>query len=291
VTEINQDVAILTEAKFNTHFAEAYRTLRANINFSSVDRPVKTILVTSAGPREGKTTTAANLAIITAQAARNVVVVDADFRRPSLHHILGISPNGARPISGLSNAIVGQSELEDVILPTQYPHLYLVPAGVMPPNPSELLSSQKMKAAIDRLGERADVVIVDSPPCLLYADAYILSRMTDGVLYVLRAGAQDKAAQRRVMKQFQQAKARVLGVVFNAAEVEESASSYAYYYPQSDGHDKERQPTKPPKKRNDLAELNDREIRDLRERIAAIEAGVGVTQERRAGGPDRDRQP
>ncbi len=221
---------VLTEETLNTHFAEAYRALRANISFSSIDRPVRTILVTSASPREGKTTTAINLGIIMAQAGPRVLIVDADFRRPSLHHVFGFQPNGHGPLKGLSNVIVGNAKLAEVVLPTGFDGVAFIPAGIVPPNPSELLGSQRMKQVMAELAEQADYVLIDTPPVLLYADAAILSPLADGVLYVVRSGPQDKAAQRRVHKQLEQAKARILGVVFNDAEVEEAAGSYHYYY-------------------------------------------------------------
>ena len=239
MTGVKTDQLILSDAALSSHFAEAYRALRANISFSSVDLPLKSILVTSAAPREGKTTTLVNLGIMMAQAGAPVLLVDADLRHPSLHQVLSDSPNGHRAPPGLSNVIVGQTKLDDVILPTGVPNLSLVSAGILPPNPSELLASQRMRALVSELTERAEVVMVDSPPCLLYADAVVLSALTDGVLYVLRSGTQDKAAQRRVQKQLQQAKARVLGVVFNDVEVEQSTGHYAYYYPShtnSNGH-------------------------------------------------------
>jgi capsular exopolysaccharide synthesis family protein len=230
MTEQRQDQLVLTDETLNTHFAEAYRALRANISFSSIDRPVKTILVTSAAPREGKTTTVINLGIIMAQAGPRVLIVDADFRRPSLHHIFGFMPNGKRVLPGLSNLIVGNSQLREVLLPSGFARVALVPAGIAPPNPNELISSQRMKAVMADLAEQADIVLIDSPPCLLYSDAFLLAPLADGVLYVVRSGSQDKAAQRRVQRQLQQSKARMLGVVFNEAEVEESAGSYSYYY-------------------------------------------------------------
>jgi capsular exopolysaccharide synthesis family protein len=231
-----QDRLLLTDETLNTRFAEAYRTLRANISFSSVDRPVKTIVVMSAAPHEGKTTTTINLGIIMAQAGPRVLLVDADFRRPTLHHLVGLSPNGKKALPGLSNLIVGRSGVEEVIRPSGFARLSLVPAGVMPPNPGELLGSQRMRAVLGELSEHADVILLDSPPCLLYADAFVVSSMVDGVLYVVRAGSQDKTAQRRVQRQLEQAKARVLGVVFNAAEVEVSVGSYAYYYQNGQQH-------------------------------------------------------
>jgi capsular exopolysaccharide synthesis family protein len=229
-----QDRLLLTDETLHTRFAESYRTLRANISFSSIDRPVKTIVVMSAAPHEGKTTTAVNLGIIMAQAGPRVLLVDADFRHPTLHHLVGLSPNGKKSLPGLSNLIVGRSSLEEVIQPSGFARLSLLPAGLMPPNPGELLGSQRMRAVLGELSEHADIVLLDTPPCLLYADAFVISSMVDGVLYVLRAGSQDKTAQRRVHRQLEQAKARLLGVVFNQAEVEETGGGYAYYYP--NGH-------------------------------------------------------
>jgi capsular exopolysaccharide synthesis family protein len=226
-----QDRLLLTDETLNTRFAEAYRTLRANISFSSIDRLVKTIVVMSAAPHEGKTTTVINLGIIMAQAGPRVLLVDADFRHPTLHNLVGLSPNGKHELPGLSNLIVGRSGVGEVIQPSGFARLWLLPAGAMPPNPGELLGSQRMRAVLAELADHADVILLDSPPCLLYADAFMLASMADGVLYVVRAGSQDKAAQRRVQRQMQQAKARLLGVVFNQAEVEETVGSYAYYYP------------------------------------------------------------
>jgi capsular exopolysaccharide synthesis family protein len=240
------DGLVLTPENLNSHFAEAYRALRANIGFSSIDRPVKTILVTSAAPREGKSTTVINLGIIMAQAGSRVLMVDGDFRRPTLHHLVAdtllhrkkIWSNEQLALPGLSNMIIGNAEFTDVVLPTPFKQLALLPAGKTPPNPGELLGSERMRTVVNELTEQADYVLIDTPPCFLYADAIVLSRLTDGILYVLRSGAQDKTAQRRIQKQLQQAKARLLGVVFNGADVEESASSYSYYYPNGQKHRK-----------------------------------------------------
>src|SRR5207244_4293017 len=200
-----QDQLILTDETLNTHFAEAYRSLRANISFSSIDQQVKTIVVTSAAPREGKTTTVINLGIIMAQAGPRVLIVDADFRRPSLHHIFGFLPNGKKTLPGLSNLIVGNSRLDEVRLPSGFARVSLVPAGIIPPNPNELLSSQRMRAVMEELADQADIVLLDTPPCLVYSDAFVLSPLVDGILYVVRSGSQDKASQRRVQRQLQQA--------------------------------------------------------------------------------------
>jgi capsular exopolysaccharide synthesis family protein len=212
---------LLTAATLNTKFAEAYRSLRANISFSSGDRPVKTMLVTSAGPNEGKTTTVLNLGIIMGQLGPRVLVVDADFRHPSVHEFIGTTANGKSARPGLSDLIAGSAELKDVVLPSGFPRVGVVPAGTVPLNPGELLGSRRMRAVIQELASQADHVLIDSPPCLQYAETYLMSSMVDGILYVVRAGAQDAAVQRRVQRQLQQAKARMLGVVFNDAQLGE----------------------------------------------------------------------
>lgn len=228
MTPEKQGGLVLTAETMNTPFAEAYRSLRANIGFSGLEQTVKTILVTSASPREGKSTTLLNLAIIMAQAGPRVIAVDADFRHPALHGLLGRNANGVRPRPGLSNLIGGTATVAEVVLQTGFPRLGLVPAGYVPRNPGELLGSRRMRAVIDELAGQADFVLLDSPPCLQYADALVLSGMVDGILYVVRAGPQDPMAQRRVQRQLQQAKARMLGVVFNGADAGQSAGTSVY---------------------------------------------------------------
>jgi len=237
MTEARHDQLVLTDETLHTQFAEAYRALRANISFSSIDRPVRTMLVTSASPREGKTTTVINLGVIMAQSGPRVLIVDADFRRPSLHHLFGFIPNGKKAPPGLSNVIAGTERIEDVLMPTGFARVALVPAGAIPPNPNELLSSQRMKAVLGELADQADMVIIDTPPCALYSDAFVLAPLADGVLYVVRSGSNDREMHRRVHRQLQQAKARMLGVVFNGAEVEESGAA-GYYYGSADTHRK-----------------------------------------------------
>jgi len=227
MTPVKQGL-VLTPDTLNTPFAESYRSLRANIGFSSLDQTVKTILVTSASPQEGKSTTLLNLAIIMAQAGPRVIAVDADFRHPALHVLLGQSLNGVTLRPGLSNLMGGTATIADVVRPTAFPRLGLIPAGFVPRNPGELLGSRRMRAVIQELADQADVVLLDSPPCLQYADALVLSSMVDGVLYVVRAGAQDTMAQRRVQRQLQGAKARMLGVVFNGVEAGQQARPSVY---------------------------------------------------------------
>lgn len=226
---------LLNEETLRSPFAEAYRALRANISFSSIDERVRSVAVTSAAAGEGKTTTAINLAMIMAQAHPRVLLVDADFRQPSIDQLLAVGSPTNTPAIGLSNVIVGSAKLEDVVLDTPYERLSLIPAGAIPPNPNELLGSRRMLTVIKELTELADFVIIDTPPCLVYSDAFVISRLVDGVLYVLRAGAQNKAAQRRVQRQLAQSKARLLGVVFNDVDVEDGSAGYDIYGYESNG--------------------------------------------------------
>ncbi len=234
MTEAKGPSPILTGESLQTHFAEAYRAPRTNISFSGVDQPLKTIVVTSASSNEGKTTTVINLGIIMAQAGPRVLIVDTDFRRPSIHEVLGLRPSPTgHQLLGLSNVMLGSARLGDVIAETEFQRLQVVPAGAVPPNPSELLGSHRMRTIVGELKEHADFVIMDSPPCMEYSDALLVARLADGVLYVLRAGNQDKGAQRRVQKQMRQANVRMLGVVFN--DVGEEGGAGGYNYRLSDG--------------------------------------------------------
>src|ERR1700730_8330460 len=200
MTEAKPSELVLRSDTLQTHFAEAYRALRANISFSGIDHPLKSIVVTSAASNEGKTTTVINLGIIMAQAGPRVLIVDTDFRRPSIHEVMGLAGTGSSPLTGLSNVMVGTARLDDVIMETGFDRLGLVPAGAIPPNPSELLGSRRLQTVMDELKERADVVLMDTPPCLAYSDAFLISSLAAGVLYVLRAGNQNKAAQRRIQR-------------------------------------------------------------------------------------------
>ena len=222
---INQN--LLTDDTLGTPFAEAYRALRANITFRridrfTIDRPARTILVASAASAEGRTTTAINLGIIMAQSSPSVLIVDTDFRKPSMHKHIRTIANGHGPGIGLSDVLTGAADLDQVVLDTPFPRLSLITAGAAPPNPSELLASERMHWILSKLQAHADFVLLDSPPCLNYADAFLLARIADGVLYVVRAGHQEKSSQHRVQKQLQQAKAWILGVVFNDMEVDDA---------------------------------------------------------------------
>ena len=150
-----------------------------------MDKPIRTLIVTSSGPSEGKSTTSANLAIVMAQTGQKVILVDTDLRRPVLHKTLGV-PNNA----GITTALLAgdQADMRDYLQPTEIDNLTIMTSGPIPPNPSELLGSQRMKHVIDELSKLADIVIFDTPPVLVVTDAAVLGRQVDGVLLVADAG-------------------------------------------------------------------------------------------------------
>lgn len=193
----------------------------------ALDRPVRTILVTSASPGEGKTTTVVNLAIMMAQVEARVLMVDANFRRPSLQDLCGLVPRGKARVAGLSDVIAGRATLAEVTVPSGFARVGLIPSGIVPRHPNELLGSLRMKAVLGDLPAEADLVLIDSPACRVWSDALVLAPLTDGVVYVVRSGAHDWETQRRVQRQLDHARARMLGVVFNGAEAGHSSVYYA----------------------------------------------------------------
>jgi capsular exopolysaccharide synthesis family protein len=189
--------------------AEGFRSLRTNLEFVGVDRPLKTIVITSANAGDGKSSVALNLAIMMAQSDKRVVLLDSDLRRPSLHRVLGI-PNR----EGLSDLFRGHLTLDDVTRSGKVPRLQVITSGTVPPNPTELLSSNRMDQILDELKGVADVVIVDSPPFFV-ADAWVLASKVDGVLFVVRPGYTRRNMVRAAIEQFKRVNARVIGVALN----------------------------------------------------------------------------
>jgi capsular exopolysaccharide synthesis family protein len=189
--------------------AEAYRTLRTNLEFSGLDAPIHTVVITSAGANDGKSTVLANLAVAMAESGKTVLAVDCDFRSPTLHALIG-GPQSP----GFTNALLGGS-LEDSIHPTAISGLSLVPTGPLPPNPAEVLGSARLDSIWDGLKERADIVLVDTPPIGLVSDAAQIAPRSDGVLLVLRSGHTRRESSQSAKRQLEQVKARILGVVLN----------------------------------------------------------------------------
>jgi tyrosine-protein kinase len=203
--------------------AEALRQLRTNLQFVNVDRPVRTILVTSAGPSEGKSTTACNLAIVFAEAGKRVVLVDADLRRPRLADYLNLE--GA---VGLTNVLVGQARLEVAVQQWNGEKVFVLPSGSIPPNPSELLGSRHMTELLRRLEERFDAVIIDTPPLLPVTDAAVLASTVDGVVLVSRCGKTTVSQAKQAANSLKAVGARLLGCVLNMAPTR-GADAYTYY--------------------------------------------------------------
>ncbi|SES96766.1 capsular exopolysaccharide family [Enterococcus malodoratus] len=224
--------------------AEQYRKIRTNIEFSSADKKIKSLVVTSSGPFEGKTTTASNLAVVFANAGSRVVLVDADLRKPNIALSFKV-PN----VNGLSNyltegnsatgSFLSENDVENVyltqgntqigsrLIETDIENLYLMPSGPTPPNPSELLSSKRMQELVDTLSESFDLVIFDMPPVVTVTDAQIMSSYVDGTILVVRERKTNKQAILEAKKLLDMVKAKIIGVVYNGKK--QGEDSYYYY--------------------------------------------------------------
>lgn len=226
-TELKKGPVAAAEAR--SPITEAYRSLRTNIQFTSMDKPLKTILITSASPQEGKSLTAANLVIVLAQAGLQVVLLDCDLRRPSVHKLFELSNR-----SGLSDLLLHPSERKNGVLQTtSVANLSLLTTGPLPPNPAEMLVSQRVTKILEQLQSHADVVVVDSPPITAVTDAVIMAGKVDGVLLVVDAGRTRIAAARQAKEQLERAGANIIGVVVNKATAQHGG--YYYYHTYSDG--------------------------------------------------------
>jgi succinoglycan biosynthesis transport protein ExoP len=219
------NLSLVTHLRPNSQVSESYRALRTSILLSSLGAPPKAILVTSALPQEGKTTTSINAAISLAQYGRRVLLIDADLRRPGIHVALGI-----KQVAGLSNLLAGSAVEGSVIISyAQVPNLSVLPAGPTPPHPAELLGSGLMKNLLTQWREEYDHIVLDSPPAISVTDAVLLSSEVDRVILVIRSGETTKAALRRVCELFRQVNANVMGVVVNAFDLK-SPDHYYYNY-------------------------------------------------------------
>jgi succinoglycan biosynthesis transport protein ExoP len=204
---------------------EAYRVLRTNVQFSILGESTPMLLVTSAVPGEGKSTTACNLAITMAQAGKRVIVCDTDLRRPSLRQVFNVTTQ-----RGLSSLLLDETlPTESVLVQTAVPNLQLMPSGPLPPNPAELLGSEWMRRRVEEMKSLADVVIFDSPPVLAVADSIILGALCSGVILVIEAGRTRSDACRRCKDTLDQVGLKILGVVLNKVAARQG-SSYYYAY-------------------------------------------------------------
>ncbi|HEV2669137.1 MAG TPA: polysaccharide biosynthesis tyrosine autokinase, partial [Blastocatellia bacterium] len=204
---------------------ESYRMLRTSILLSNAGAPPKTILITSSQPGEGKTTTAVNTSILLAQLGASVLLIDADLRRPAVHTAFNIPHN-----RGISNYLSGHTPLDDLIVKLPVPNLSVLPCGPIPPNPAELISSDRMKELLRALSQQFDHILIDSPPMVSVTDPVILSTMVDGLILVVQAGRSTRELARRARRELARVGARVFGVVLNNVNVRrEGYDDYDYY--------------------------------------------------------------
>lgn len=203
--------------------SEQYRTLRTNILFSSVDQELKTLLVTSTVPGEGKTTTAANLAVVFAQQGKRTLLVDADLRKPSIHEMFDIDNQ-----KGLTTVLTKQTTLEDTMVQRGEDTLYILSSGPLPPNPAELLGSRAFETFFTTAKETFDIVLYDTPPVLVVTDAQIIAHKCDGTILVTSANKTEKQDAVKAKDLLENAGAKLLGAVLN--QKKRSRARYHYYH-------------------------------------------------------------
>lgn len=235
---VNATAQLVAHLNPRSPAAEAYRVLRTNLQYATADRPARTLLVTSAGPEEGKSTTLSNLAVTLAQAQKRVAVIDCDLRKPTLHRIFDLD-NG----QGLTTVLVGAAAAEEVTQRVDIGQqsgaegcLHVIPSGPIPPNPAELLDSERMRALLPEIAGRYDHVLVDSPPVVAVADATILASRVDGVLLVVRSRMARNDLLREAKRLLEKANARILGAVLNDVAYSDDEYRYYYYYGRGSPH-------------------------------------------------------
>ncbi|MBD3107149.1 CpsD/CapB family tyrosine-protein kinase [Bacillus sp. AGMB 02131] len=204
--------------------SEQYRTIRTNIQFAAVDKEMQIIMVTSSVPGEGKSTTAANLAVVMAQQAKKVLFIDADLRKPTVHYTFNQTNT-----FGLTNVLMKKIELADAVKTTDVDNLYVLTSGPVPPNPAELLGSKMMKDLLNQIRMEFDTVIIDTPPLLAVTDAQIVANICDGTVLVISSGKAEIENAKKAKDMLQATSSTLLGAVINNKKVT-GDSSYYYYY-------------------------------------------------------------
>jgi len=201
---------LVTIGNSNSIVSEQFRTIRTNITFAMPDQDIKTILVTSATPGEGKSTNVANLGVVFAQEGKKILIVDADLRKPTMHYTFRL-----QNIKGLSNLLTRQYEMSEVLNSTDIPNLFVLTSGPIPPNPAELLSSKTMDSVMMQLIAEFDIIIFDAPPLLSVTDAQVLSNKCQGTLLIVNSGVVENASVLKAKVSLEASKANILGVVLN----------------------------------------------------------------------------
>lgn len=214
---------------------EAYRVIRTSIQFAQAGKELKTLAVTSCIPNNGKSMTAANLAVVLTQAGKSVLLIDCDMRNPTVHKNFNLSNK-----VGLSSCISMGTALSDAVQKTSIEGLYALTGGVIPPNPSELLGSEQMKNVLQRAKEQYDYVLIDTPPVMPVTDALIVSRFVDGMIFVIASAEVKVEMARDVKNQLVNAGANILGVVLNKVRSEHHGYGYYYYYGSKEASNGER---------------------------------------------------
>jgi capsular exopolysaccharide synthesis family protein len=220
------NIGLVVADQPRSRVSDEFRRLRNNLEFLGVDMPVKVIYVSSSIIGEGKSTVATNLALVYAQAEKKVLLIDADMRRPQVHKILGVSNR-----TGLSDVIISRTRLMDAITCLEKHRLFVLTTGPLPPNPTDILGSNKMSDILNEARIEFDVIILDGPPFMV-ADAAVLANKSDGVLWVTRRGITRRDALKLAREQLSRAHARILGLVVNDADFAYTPYSYSDYYPQ-----------------------------------------------------------
>lgn len=212
-------------AKFDpkSPISEQYRTIRTNILFSSVDEEIRSIMVTSSGPGEGKSTTTANLAIVFSQQGKTVLLVDADLRKPTVHYTFNLTN-----MTGLTSVLTNQMGLMEAVNKTDESNLYILPSGPIPPNPSELLGSKAMKHFLEQAYKEFDLVIFDTPPVLAVTDAQILGNLCQGSVLVVSSGKTEKDSLLKTKELLIATNGKLLGVVLNNKKADKKGNYYYY---------------------------------------------------------------
>lgn len=214
---------LISEKGIRSPIIEAYKTLRTNIQFSGIDKDMRVILLTSADPSVGKSTTSANLAISMAQSDQRVLLIDCDLRKPAVHKLFHLVNK-----KGLTNILAEGIPYETICNEVGIPNLNVITSGPKPPNPSELLGSQKMKEVLDQIKKDYDVIVLDTPPVLAVTDAAVLSRVVDGVIFVVRYGRTTTDMAARAKENLDRVNANIIGTVIN--DIDSTSYGYTYYY-------------------------------------------------------------
>lgn len=215
---------LIVQEQAKSPIAEAYRTLRTNIQFSKAEGELRVIMFTSSGPGEGKSTTTSNTAVALAQSGKRVILMDCDLRKPVQHKIF------AKRNKGVTNALVEERNPLELLQETEVDNLLLLPSGPIPPNPSELLGTARMQEIVECLKENCDLLIIDAPPVVAVTDASVLAAKVDGIVLVVNAGSNRPEMVQKAKELLLKAKGHILGVVLNRVEIEGEHAYYYYYY-------------------------------------------------------------